>query len=100
MHDPAMSFRVPADHAVILRNVAWAATADKMTGMKEIIRRALRDRDRRESWAYIAQQTGIDRSQLCGFATSNRAISAQKLEILAEYLGLELAKKNSRIPTD
>lgn len=57
------------------------------------IRKALIRRNATESWRYISQQTGIDASQLHGFATRKRTIGTDKLMLLADYLGLSLSRK-------
>ena len=61
--------------------------------MIEQLRTALKTRNETESWRYLAEQTGLDASQLRGFALGYRQFSAKSLEILADYLGLSLSRR-------
>lgn len=58
--------------------------------MIDAIKTALRERNKTESWRYISGETGIDATQLCGFASGTRSIGMSNLEILARYLGLSV----------
>ena len=41
----------------------------------------------------ISQETGISESHLCRFVQGTRGLSLENLEVLCEYLGLQLVKK-------
>ncbi len=45
----------------------------------------------------IAQETGIEESALSRFMSRDRGLSMEALDALAEYFGLELVQRGSRI---
>ena len=78
------------------------ATTGNMTCMAKRKRATLLDQIRQavddcgESRYRISQQTGIDQSALSRFVSGERALREDALNLLAEYLQLEIVKRKRK----
>jgi transcriptional regulator with XRE-family HTH domain len=69
------------------------ATKRKKT-VSETLRAAVGDCG--DSLAEVARQTGIDVGNLSRFVRGERGLSVENLDILAEYLNLELVSRKAK----
>ena len=65
-----------------------------MSKIRQAIREAI-ESDKRSRYR-IAQETGISEPMLCLFMQSKRGMTLERLELLAEYLGLEIRPKSRK----
>ncbi len=62
--------------------------------ISETLRAAVSDYG--QSLAEVARRTGIDVGNLSRFVRGERGLSVENLDILAEYLGLELTERKAK----
>jgi transcriptional regulator with XRE-family HTH domain len=65
----------------------------KKQGLTEILRDAVR---RYDNHLDLSKQTGVVRASIGRFARGERSLRLDKAALLADFLGLELARKTKR----
>ena len=65
-----------------------------MTPILNDIRKAIEASDKTR--AQISRETGISESRLCQLMAGTKGLSIEALELLADYLGLEIVARRKR----